>query len=63
MPTMRLASPLPGLGMTKDQVPQAYHALGTDGTHSKLVGPGKLAGLVAAEIKKQNLSLAQYLRQ
>jgi lysophospholipase L1-like esterase len=52
-----------GLGMTKDQVLQAYHALGSDGTHSNLAGGDKLAGLVAAEIKKQNLPLAQYLRQ
>jgi lysophospholipase L1-like esterase len=39
-----------------------YHALGTDATHTNLTGADKLAALVAADIKKQNLGLAKYLR-
>ena len=52
-----------GLGMTKTQVLQAYHAGGTDQTHTNLAGAEKLAGLVANDIKTQNIGLAQYLRQ
>ena len=51
-----------GLGMTKTQVLQAYHAGGTDQTHTNLAGGEKLAGLVANAIKTQNIGLAQYLR-
>jgi lysophospholipase L1-like esterase len=51
-----------GLGMTKTQVLQAYHAGGTDQTHTNLAGGEKLAGLVAKAIKDQNIGLAQYLR-
>jgi lysophospholipase L1-like esterase len=40
----------------------AYHALGTDGTHTNLPGAQKIAGLVANAIKTQNIGLAQYLR-
>ena len=52
-----------GLGMNKTQVLQAYHAGGTDQTHTNLAGAEKLAGLVAKAIKDQNIGLAQYLRQ
>jgi lysophospholipase L1-like esterase len=52
-----------GLGMTKTQVLQAYHAGGTDQTHTNLAGAEALAGLVAKAIKDQNIGLAQYLRQ
>ncbi|MES1207390.1 MAG: GDSL-type esterase/lipase family protein, partial [Pseudomonadota bacterium] len=39
-----------------------FHAKGTDVTHTNLPGADKLAALVAAEIKKQDLGLAKYLR-
>jgi lysophospholipase L1-like esterase len=52
-----------GLGMTKTQALQAYHANGTDQTHTNLAGGEKLAGLVANAIKTQKIGLAQYLRQ
>ena len=52
-----------GLGMTKTEVLQAYHAGGTDQTHTNLAGAEALAGLVAKAIKDQNIGLAQYLRQ
>jgi lysophospholipase L1-like esterase len=39
-----------------------FHALGSDGTHTNLAGADKLAGLVANDIKTQNLPLAKYLR-
>jgi lysophospholipase L1-like esterase len=41
----------------------AYHANGTDGTHTNLPGADKLAGIVAKAIKDQNIGLAPYLRQ
>ncbi|HMC95882.1 MAG TPA: rhamnogalacturonan acetylesterase, partial [Polyangia bacterium] len=40
----------------------AFHANGTDTTHTNLAGAEKLAGLVAADIRAQNLGLAKYLR-
>jgi len=52
-----------GLGMTKTQVLTAYHAGGTDQTHTNLPGAEALAGLVAKAIKDQNIGLAPYLRQ
>jgi lysophospholipase L1-like esterase len=52
-----------GLGMTQTQALQAYHANGTDATHTNLAGAAKLAGLVANAIKTQNIGLAPYLRQ
>jgi lysophospholipase L1-like esterase len=39
-----------------------FHANGTDATHTNLPGAEKLAALVAADIKTQNLPLAKYLR-
>jgi lysophospholipase L1-like esterase len=39
-----------------------YHANGSDGTHTNLAGADILAGLVATDIKTQNLGLAKYLR-
>ena len=39
-----------------------YHANGTDATHTNLQGAEVLAGLVTANMKAQNLPLAQYLR-
>ncbi len=39
-----------------------FHANGTDATHTNLAGALKIASLVAGDIKKQNLPLAQYLR-
>ena len=41
----------------------AYHANGSDATHTNLPGGEKLAGLVAKAIKDQNIGLAPYLRQ
>jgi lysophospholipase L1-like esterase len=52
-----------GLGMTKTQALAAYHAGGTDQTHTNLAGAEKLAGLVAKAMKDQSIGLAQYLRQ
>jgi lysophospholipase L1-like esterase len=40
----------------------AFHANGTDTTYTNLAGADKLAGLVAADIRAQNLGLAKYLR-
>jgi lysophospholipase L1-like esterase len=51
-----------GLGMTQQQALKAYHANGTDATHTSLPGAEKLAGLVAKAIKDQNIGLAKYLR-
>ena len=39
-----------------------FHANGSDATHTNLAGADKLAELVAADIKAQNLALAKYLR-
>jgi len=50
-------------GMTQTQALQAYHAMGTDVTHTSLPGGEMLAGLVAKAIKDQNIGLAPYLRQ
>jgi hypothetical protein len=50
-------------GMTKDQALTAYHAMGSDVTHSNLPGAEMLAGLVVKAIKDQNIGLAPYLRQ
>jgi len=41
---------------------QAYHALGTDATHTNSAGADKIASLVADAIRTQKLSLARYLR-
>jgi lysophospholipase L1-like esterase len=42
----------------------AYHAMGgTDRTHTNLAGAEKLAGLVANDMRSQNIGLAKYLRQ
>ena len=41
----------------------AFHAGGDDVTHTNLAGASKLAELVAADIKAQNLGLAKYLRK
>jgi hypothetical protein len=49
--------------MTKTQVLQAYHAGGTDQTHTNLAGAEALAALVVKAIKDQSIGLAQYLRQ
>lgn len=47
---------------SKDAVMQ-FHAGGTDATHTNLAGADKLADLVAAEIKKQNIAgLVEYMR-
>ena len=51
-----------GLGLSQAAVLKAYHANGTDSTHTSLEGAAKLAGLVANAIKTQNIGLAQYLR-
>jgi lysophospholipase L1-like esterase len=40
----------------------AYHANGTDVTHTNLAGADRLAGFVADAIKNQGIGLAQYLR-
>jgi len=40
----------------------AYHANGSDGTHTNLAGADRIAGLVATAIKTQNIGLAKYLR-
>jgi len=40
----------------------AYHANGTDVTHTNLAGAQVLAGFVADAIKNQGIGLAQYLR-
>ena len=40
-----------------------FHANGTDQTHTNLPGGEKLAGLVVADMKTQNIELAKYLRQ
>jgi lysophospholipase L1-like esterase len=50
-------------GMTKTQALQAYHANGSDATHTNLAGGAALAGLVANDMKTQNIGLAKYLRQ
>jgi lysophospholipase L1-like esterase len=39
-----------------------YHAMGSDPTHTNLVGAEVIASLVAKNIKDQNLPLAKYLR-
>jgi lysophospholipase L1-like esterase len=39
-----------------------FHALGSDVTHTNLAGADKLASLIAAAIKTQNLALTKYLR-
>jgi lysophospholipase L1-like esterase len=39
-----------------------FHAGGTDATHTNLDGAAKLAGLVTANLKAQNIPLAAYLR-
>jgi hypothetical protein len=49
-------------GMTQTQALAAYHAMGSDVTHTSLPGAEMLAGLVAKAIKDQNIGLAQYLR-
>jgi len=41
---------------------QAYHALGTDPTHTNRAGALVIAGYVADAIKSQNIGLATYLR-
>jgi len=41
---------------------QAYHALGTDATHTNRAGADKIAGFVVAAIKSQNIGLGAYLR-
>lgn len=40
----------------------AFHADGSDTTHTNLAGADKLASLIAANIKAQNIGLAKYLR-
>jgi lysophospholipase L1-like esterase len=40
----------------------AFHANGSDATHTNLAGGAKLASLVANAIKTQNIGLAKYLR-
>ena len=50
-------------GMTQKQALTAYHANGSDVTHTSLPGGEMLAGLVAKAIKDQNIGLAPYLRQ
>jgi lysophospholipase L1-like esterase len=40
-----------------------FHANGSDQTHTNLPGGEKLAGLVVADMKAQNIELAKYLRQ
>ena len=40
----------------------AFHANGSDATHTNLAGAAKLASLVANAIKTQNIGLAKYLR-
>jgi Lysophospholipase L1 and related esterases len=49
-------------GMTQTEALKAYHAGGTDVTHTNLPGAEMLAGLVAKSIKDQSIGLAQYLR-
>ena len=39
-----------------------FHALGSDVTHTNLAGADKLASLIAAAIKTQNIALMKYLR-
>jgi lysophospholipase L1-like esterase len=41
---------------------QAYHALGTDRTHTNRAGASAIADFVVAAIKSQNIGLTQYLR-
>jgi lysophospholipase L1-like esterase len=41
---------------------QAYHALGTDKTHTNAAGATKIAGFVASAIATQKIGLATYLR-
>ena len=41
---------------------QAYHALGTDKTHTNAAGASKIAGFVSSAISTQKIGLAQYLR-
>ncbi len=41
---------------------QAYHALGTDATHTNRAGAQKIAEFVAAALKAQNIGLVAYLR-
>lgn len=41
---------------------QAYHALGTDATHTNRAGANEIAGFVAGAIRSQKLGLAQFLR-
>ena len=52
-----------GLGLDVTAVKAKYHAGGTDITHTNIAGAEGLADLVAAEIKKQNITgLVEYLR-
>jgi lysophospholipase L1-like esterase len=39
-----------------------FHANGSDRSHTNLPGADKIASLVAADIKAQNLGLAKYVR-
>ena len=41
---------------------QAYHALGTDQTHTNAAGATKIAGFVSTAIQSQGIGLATYLR-
>jgi lysophospholipase L1-like esterase len=41
---------------------QAYHALGTDQTHTNRAGASAIAGFVAQAIRDQGLALANYIR-
>ena len=40
----------------------AYHANGSDATHTNIAGAEKISGLVVNAMKTQNIPLAQYLR-
>jgi lysophospholipase L1-like esterase len=52
-----------GLGLTVTEVKAKYHAGGTDVTHTSIPGAEGLADLVAAEVKKQNITgLVEYMR-
>jgi lysophospholipase L1-like esterase len=42
---------------------QAYHALGTDKTHTNRAGATAIAAFLVAAIKNQNIGLAPYLRR
>jgi lysophospholipase L1-like esterase len=41
---------------------QAYHALGTDQTHTNAAGATKIAGFVSSAIQSQGIGLSTYLR-